>query len=221
MKSKYDDEVPLFKAGSEGTQKKWLVKGIATLAMLGGIAAASDASGVADKVDDMFEAAIHMALEPASAATVAGTTIDKATAVPSRSTTSTGKETSDYLVKGSAKYQDTNSNNNYSWYSLSNGKQQTGLVIIRRWIRRTILLPVDRFMLVIMRRTRRIITVFCCHQFCLIRLEAEPVVVVLGFKELKTPFRLVWTCTQMDLPTKMPVARTRWLVSVPRTQVVI
>lgn len=36
MKSKYDDEVPLFKAGSEGTQKKWLVKGIATLAMLGG-----------------------------------------------------------------------------------------------------------------------------------------------------------------------------------------
>ncbi|MBC6499341.1 hypothetical protein H7R52_12005 [Weissella confusa] len=65
----YDDEVPLFKAGSEGTQKKWLVKGIATLAMLGGIAAASDASGVADKVDDMFEAAIHMALEPASAAT--------------------------------------------------------------------------------------------------------------------------------------------------------
>ena len=95
------------------------------------------------------------------------------------------------------------------------------LFIIRRWIRRTILLPVDRFMLVIMRRTRRIITVFCCHQFCLIRLEAEPVVVVLGFKELKTPFRLVWTCTQMDLPTKMPVARTRWLVSVPRTQVVI
>ncbi|WP_259709081.1 lectin-like domain-containing protein [Weissella confusa] len=129
MKSKYDDEVPLFKAGSEGTQKKWLVKGIATLAMLGGIAAASDASGVADKVDDMFEAAIHMALEPASAATVANTTIDKATAVPSRSTTSTGKETSDYLVKGSAKYQDTNSNNNYSWYSLSNGKQQTGLVV--------------------------------------------------------------------------------------------
>ncbi|WP_259710146.1 lectin-like domain-containing protein [Weissella confusa] len=129
MKSKYDNEVPLFKAGSEGTQKKWLVKGIATLAMLGGIAAASDASGVADKVDDMFEAAIHMALEPASAATVANTTIDKATAVPSRSTTSTGKETSDYLVKGSAKYQDTNSNNNYSWYSLSNGKQQTGLVV--------------------------------------------------------------------------------------------
>ncbi|MHC8519083.1 hypothetical protein [Weissella confusa] len=129
MKSKYDDEVPLFKAGSEGTQKKWLVKGIATLAMLGGIAAASDASGVAGKVDDMFEAAIHMALEPASAATVANTTIDKATAVPSRSTTSTGKETSDYLVKGSAKYQDMNSNNNYSWYSLSNGKQQTGLVV--------------------------------------------------------------------------------------------
>lgn len=221
MKSKYDDEVPLFKAGSEGTQKKWLVKGIATLAMLGGIAAASDASGVADKVDDMFEAAIHMALEPASAATVANTTIDKATAVPSRSTTSTGKETSDYLVKGSASYQSGNSNNNYSWYSLSNGKQQTGLFIIRRWIRRTILLPVDRFMLVIMRRTRRIITVFCCHQFCLIRLEAEPVVVALEFKVLKTPFRLVWTCTQMDLPTKMPVARTRWLVSVPRTQVVI
>lgn len=129
MKSKYDDEVPLFKAGSEGTQKKWLVKGIATLAMLGGIAAASDASGVADKVDDMFEAAIHMALEPASAATVANTTIDKATAVPSRSTTSTGKETSDYLVKGSASYQSGNSNNNYSWYSLSNGKQQTGLVV--------------------------------------------------------------------------------------------
>ncbi|TGE78164.1 beta strand repeat-containing protein [Weissella confusa] len=129
MKSKYDDEVPLFKAGSEGTQKKWLVKGIATLAMLGGIAAASDASGVADKVDDMFEAAIHMALEPASAATVANTTIDKATEVPSRSTTSTGKETSDYLVKGSASYQSGNSNNNYSWYSLSNGKQQTGLVV--------------------------------------------------------------------------------------------
>ena len=129
MKSKYDDEVPLFKAGSEGTQKKWLVKGIATLAMLGGIAAASDASGVADKVDDMFEAAIHMALEPASAATVANTTIDKATAVPSRSTTSTGKETSDYLVKGSASYQSGNSNNDYSWYSLSNGKQQTGLVV--------------------------------------------------------------------------------------------
>ena len=95
------------------------------------------------------------------------------------------------------------------------------LFIIRRWIRRMIFLPVDRFMLVIMRRMRLIITVFCCHQFCLIRLEAERVVVVLEFKVLKTPFHLVWTCTQMDLPTKMPVARTRWLVSVPRTQVVI
>ena len=95
------------------------------------------------------------------------------------------------------------------------------LFIIRRWIRRTILLLVDHFMLRIMRRTRRIITVFCCHQFCLIRLEVEPVVVVLEFKELKTPFRLVWTCTRTGLPTKMPVVRTRWLVSVPRTQAVI
>ncbi|MCW0926099.1 lectin-like domain-containing protein [Weissella sp. LMG 11983] len=129
MKSDFKGEVPLFKAGSEGTQKKWLIKGIATIAMLGGIAAASNASGVSDKVDDMFEAAVHMALEPASAATVANTTIDKATAVPSRSTTSTGKETADYIVKGSASYQSSNSNNDYSWYSLSNGKQQTGLVV--------------------------------------------------------------------------------------------
>ena len=128
MKSQVTGDLQLHKIAEDGGQKKWLVKGIATLAMLGGIAAASDASGVTDKVDEMFEAAVHMAIKPA-AATVSGTTIDRATAVPNRATTSRGETTSDYIVKGSAYYQSNNSSGKTDWYGLSNGKQQTGLVV--------------------------------------------------------------------------------------------
>lgn len=97
--------------------------------MLGGIAAATDASGVTDKVDEMFEAAVHMAIKPAAAATVSGTTIDKATMVPDRTISSRGQTTSDYIVKGSAYYQSNNSSGKTDWYGLSNGAKQTGLVV--------------------------------------------------------------------------------------------
>ena len=129
MKSQVTGDLQLHKIAEDGGQKKWLVKGIATLAMLGGIAAATDASGVTDKVDEMFEAAVHMAIKPAAAATVSGTTIDKATMVPDRTISSRGQTTSDYIVKGSAYYQSNNSSGKTDWYGLSNGAKQTGLVV--------------------------------------------------------------------------------------------
>lgn len=49
--------------------------------------------------------------------------------MPSRTTTSSGDKTTDYLVKGSAYYQSNNSSGKTTWYGLSNGQNQTGLVV--------------------------------------------------------------------------------------------
>ncbi|MBZ6070177.1 hypothetical protein K8375_08930 [Weissella cibaria] len=109
--------------------KKWLIRGAATLAMLGGIAAAPQTDTVTERVDDLVQSVLQMAIAPAEAATVSGVTIDNAKEVPSRTTTSSGDKTADYLVKGSAYYQSNNSSGKTTWYGLSNGQNQTGLVV--------------------------------------------------------------------------------------------
>ena len=221
MKSQVTGDLQLHKIAEDGGQKKWLVKGIATLAMLGGIAAASDASGVTDKVDEMFEAAVHMAIKPA-AATVSGTTIDKATAVPNRATTSRGETTSDYIVKGSAYYQSNNSSGKTDWYGLSNGKQQTGLVVYNTALDTKNDFSVSgSFYVYTYGANAADYNGILISSILPDSLGSGTGGVVLEFKELKMLFRLVWTCTRMGRRIKMLVGRIQWLVYELLTQVVI
>lgn len=129
MKENIVADARLRKMAEDGGGKKWLIRGAATLAMLGGIAAAPQTDTVTERVDDLVQSVLHMAIAPAEAATVSGVTIDNAKEVPSRTTTSSGDKTADYLVKGSAYYQSNNSSGKTTWYGLSNGQNQTGLVV--------------------------------------------------------------------------------------------
>lgn len=129
MKENIVADARLRKMAEDGGGKKWLIRGAATLAMLGGIAAAPQTDTVTERVDDLVQSVLQMAIAPAEAATVSGVTIDNAKEVPSRTTTSSGDKTADYLVKGSAYYQSNNSSGKTTWYGLSNGQNQTGLVV--------------------------------------------------------------------------------------------
>ncbi|MGL5747429.1 MAG: hypothetical protein ACRCXR_05685, partial [Weissella cibaria] len=129
MKENIVADARLRKMAEDGGGKKWLIRGAATLAMLGGIAAAPQTDTVTERVDDLVQSVLHMAIAPAEAATVSGVTIDNAKEVPSRTTTSSGDKIADYLVKGSAYYQSNNSSGKTTWYGLSNGQNQTGLVV--------------------------------------------------------------------------------------------
>lgn len=129
MKENIVADARLRKMAEDGGGKKWLIRGAATLAMLGGIAAAPQTDTVTERVDDLVQSVLQMAIAPAEAATVSGVTIDNAKEVPSRTTTSSGDKTADYLVKGSAYYQSNNSSGKITWYGLSNGQNQTGLVV--------------------------------------------------------------------------------------------
>lgn len=129
MKENIVADARLRKMAEDGGGKKWLIRGAATLAMLGGIAAAPQTDTVTERVDDLVQSVFQMAIAPAEAATVSGVTIDNAKEVPSRTTTSSGDKTADYLVKGSAYYQSNNSSGKTTWYGLSNGQNQTGLVV--------------------------------------------------------------------------------------------
>lgn len=129
MKENIVADARLRKMAEDGGGKKWLIRGAATLAMLGGIAAAPQTDTVTELVDDLVQSVLQMAIAPAEAATVSGVTIDNAKEVPSRTTTSSGDKTADYLVKGSAYYQSNNSSGKTTWYGLSNGQNQTGLVV--------------------------------------------------------------------------------------------
>ena len=129
MKENIVADARLRKMAEDGGGKKWLIRGAATLAMLGGIAAAPQTDTVTERVDDLVQSVLQMAIAPAEAATVSGVTIDNAKEVPSRTTTSSGDKTADYLVKGSAYYQSNNSSGKTTWYGLSNGQNQTRLVV--------------------------------------------------------------------------------------------
>ncbi|MGG7602006.1 lectin-like domain-containing protein [Weissella cibaria] len=129
MKENIVADARLRKMAEDGGGKKWLIRGAATLAMLGGIAAAPQTDTVTERVDDLVQSVLQMAIAPAEAATVSGVTIDNAKEVPSRTTTSSGDKTADYLIKGSAYYQSNNSSGKTTWYGLSNGQNQTGLVV--------------------------------------------------------------------------------------------
>ncbi|UNW39724.1 lectin-like domain-containing protein [Weissella cibaria] len=129
MKENIVADARLRKMAEDVGGKKWLIRVAATLAMLGGIAAAPQTDTVTERVDDLVQSVLHMAIAPAEAATVSGVTIDNAKEVPSRTTTSSGDKTADYLVKGSAYYQSNNSSGKTTWYGLSNGQNQTGLVV--------------------------------------------------------------------------------------------
>lgn len=129
MKENIVADARLRKMAEDGGGKKWLIRGAATLAMLGGIAAAPQTETMTERVDDLVQSVLQMAIAPAEAATVSGVTIDNAQEVPSRTTTSSGDKTADYLVKGSAYYQSNNSSGKTTWYGLSNGQNQTGLVV--------------------------------------------------------------------------------------------
>ena len=129
MKENIVADARLRKMAEDGGGKKWLIRGAATLAMLGGIAAAPQTDTVTERLDDLVQSVLQMAIAPAEAATVSGVTIDNAKEVPSRTTTSSGDKTADYLVKGSAYYQSNNSSGKTTWYGLSNGQNQTGLVV--------------------------------------------------------------------------------------------
>ncbi|MCS9999846.1 lectin-like domain-containing protein [Weissella cibaria] len=129
MKENIVADARLRKMAEDGGGKKWLIRGAATLAMLGGIAAAPQTDTVTERVDDLVQSVLQMAIAPAEAATVSGVTIDNAKEVPSRTTTSSGDKTADYLVKVSAYYQSNNSSGKTTWYGLSNGQNQTGLVV--------------------------------------------------------------------------------------------
>ncbi|TVV35840.1 hypothetical protein FO439_04170 [Weissella cibaria] len=102
MKENIVADARLRKMAEDVGGKKWLIRVAATLAMLGGIAAAPQTDTVTERVDDLVQSVLHMAIAPAEAATVSGVTIDNAKEVPSRTTTSSGDKTADYLVKGSA-----------------------------------------------------------------------------------------------------------------------
>lgn len=129
MKENIVADARLRKMAEDGGGKKWLIRGAATLAMLGGIAAAPQTDTVTERVDDLVQSVLQMAIAPAEAATVSGVTIDNAKEVPSRTTTSSGDKTADYLIKGSAYYQSNNSSGKTTWYGLSDGQNQTGLVV--------------------------------------------------------------------------------------------
>ncbi|NFA02182.1 lectin-like domain-containing protein [Weissella cibaria] len=129
MKENIVADARLRKMAEDGGGKKWLIRGAATLAMLVGIAAAPQTDTVTERLDDLVQSVLQMAIAPAEAATVSGVTIDNAKEVPSRTTTSSGDKTADYLVKGSAYYQSNNSSGKTTWYGLSNGQNQTGLVV--------------------------------------------------------------------------------------------
>ena len=76
MKENIVADARLRKMAEDGGGKKWLIHGAATLAMLGGIAAAPQTETVTNHVDRFFESVLHMATTSAEAAEVSKTIND-------------------------------------------------------------------------------------------------------------------------------------------------
>ena len=76
MKENIVADARLRKMAEDGGGKKWLIRGAATLAMIGGIAAAPQTETVTNHVDRFFFFFLHMATTSAEAAEVSKTVND-------------------------------------------------------------------------------------------------------------------------------------------------
>ncbi|OJF03999.1 hypothetical protein BKY29_03090 [Weissella confusa] len=134
MKSQVVGDLQLHKIAKDGGQKKWLVKGVATLAMLGGIAAAPDVLEQIEPISDKFASVLHM--KGVSAASVAKT-INEVTDANEDAprTTAANSSTGTTNFTGYGTSGDASNPNKVaqkgttSWWTMTTGGNQSGKLV--------------------------------------------------------------------------------------------
>ena len=134
MESQVTGDLQLHKVAEDGGQKKWLVKGVATLAMIGGIAAAPDVLEQIEPISDKFAIVLHM--KGVSAASVAKT-INEVTDASEDAprTTAANSSTGTKNFTGYGTLGDASNPNKVaqkgttSWWTMTTGGNQSGKLV--------------------------------------------------------------------------------------------
>ncbi|WP_386085236.1 hypothetical protein [Weissella cibaria] len=136
MKENIVADARLRKMAEDGGGKKWLIRGAATLAMIGGIAAAPQTETVTNHVDRFFESVLHMATTSAEAAEVSKTinditdaNVDLPRATGANSSSGTTNFTGFGTQGSSAQAGRVVQKGTTSWWTMTTGSDQSGKLV--------------------------------------------------------------------------------------------
>ncbi|WP_270320121.1 hypothetical protein [Weissella cibaria] len=136
MKENIVADARLRKMAEDGGGKKWLIRGAAALAMLGGIAAAPQTETVTNHVDRFFESVLHMATTSVEAAEVSKTinditdaNVDLPRATGANSSSGTTNFTGFGTQGSSAQAGRVVQKGTTSWWTMTTGSDQSGKLV--------------------------------------------------------------------------------------------